>query len=201
MRILIQVRQGKWNSGNFQGKMSKAAVELKKVSWILLFNDVPPLYCHLKMNGSRDLFVGRSTKVHPKRSQSRRTLVNGGARSSRQAGVNRSTGIPEYLGYLEGVGLIWFDGASLASQIATGSFRQPRDRLGKQDVLYWKLPSPNSLGAQLVFGGHHVHGRGKKLLYMYIIYIYIYVYMRNSTQSYVNFCFSGDFREMSHVML
>ena len=25
--------------------------------------------------------------------------------------------------------------------------------------------------------------------------------MRNSTESYVNFCFSGDFREMSHVML
>ena len=47
----------------------------------------------------------------------------GGARSSSQAGVNRSTGIPEYLGYLEGVGLIWFDGASLASQIVTGSFR------------------------------------------------------------------------------
>jgi len=49
MRILIQVRQGKWNSGNFQGKISKAAVELRKVSWILLFNDLPPLYCHLKM--------------------------------------------------------------------------------------------------------------------------------------------------------
>ena len=55
--------------------MSKAAVELRKVSWILLFNDLPPLYCHLKMNGSRDLFVGRSTKVHPYRSQWRRTLV------------------------------------------------------------------------------------------------------------------------------
>lgn len=153
MRILIQVRQGKWNSGNFQGKMSKAAVELRKVPWILLFNDLPPLYCHLKMNGSRDLVVGRSTKVHPYWSQWRRTLVNGGARSSRQAGVNRSTGIPEYLGQFEGVGLIWFDGASLASQTVTGSFRQPRDRLGKQDdVLYWKEFYPK-LFKLLFFGG------------------------------------------------